>query len=101
MIPTDMSKASTGRRIAILRQTLDPSNASAFCRRIGWTASQLKNYENGDQYPRMDQLEKLHRATLVGLDYVLRGDLSSTPDGLATRIRQTAQEMAPGDRRAG
>ncbi|MBZ0161938.1 MAG: helix-turn-helix domain-containing protein [Notoacmeibacter sp.] len=101
MIPNDMSKASVGARLRILRHALDGSNASAFCRRVGWKPNQLSNYESGSQYPRMDQLDKLHRNTLVGLDYVLRGDLSSTPEGLAIKIRHWAEQLSELDRDAG
>lgn len=91
MIPVGMSKEFVGARLRLLRLAMGYENASEFGRRIGWTPSQLKNYETGDQYPRMDQLEKLHRETLVGLDFILRGDLSSTNDGLATRIRRISE----------
>ena len=91
MIPIGMAKENVGARLRLLRLAMGYENASEFGRRVGWTPSQLKNYEAGDQYPRMDQLEKLHRETLVGLDFILRGDLSSTNDALATRIRRRAE----------
>lgn len=100
MIPGGMSKESVGARLRLLRLAMGYENASEFGRRIGWSPSQLKNYETGDQYPRMDQLEKLHRETLVGLDFVLRGDLSSTNDGLATKIRRIS-ELEESQRKSG
>lgn len=87
MIPVGMSKEFVGIRLRLLRLAMGYENASEFARLIDWSPSQLKNYEKGDQYPRYEELNKLQLATLVGLDFILRGDLSSTSNGLATRIR--------------
>jgi transcriptional regulator with XRE-family HTH domain len=85
---------AVGERLRRLREALGFKSAAAFCRfaEIGETA--WNNYERGRRRIDLDQALKLAARTGASLDWIYRGQESSLPVGLASKLRESADRLS-------
>lgn len=75
-------------RLRLIRMAEGEANALRWAKRMGWSAPQLSNYENGVMISRDAAIKMANMVPGLTTDYILRGKL----EGMSVDFRKRLEE---------